>query len=107
MIENAELTWVMIALAFATTMAGRFIVRRFRVHFRPIQAYEKMPQLVADAVEGRKRLHFSLGGSAIGQSSTVSALVSAEIIYRMVERLAISREQPLITTSQMMTLPLA
>jgi hypothetical protein len=107
MIDNAELIWIMMAVAFVGTLAGRFIVRRFKVHFRPIPAYTTLPLLIADAVEGRKRLHFSLGSSTLGQPSTVSALVAAELIYRMTETLAMSREQPLITTSQIMTLPLA
>lgn len=107
MIEHAALTWALVALAFAATLAGRFIVRRFGVHFRPIPAYVQLPELAADAVEGDKRLHFSLGASAIGQSSTVSALTSAEIFYRLTERLAIGQQIPLVTLSEPLTLPLA
>jgi hypothetical protein len=107
MIENAGLTWVLVIIAFAATMVGRFVVRRFHVRFRPIQAYSTLPRLAADAVEGDKRVHFSMGSSALGQSSTLSALASAEIIYRMMERLSISRQRPLLTLSDPMTLPLA
>lgn len=107
MIENAGLTWALLIIAFAATMAGRFIVRRFNVRFRPIQAYTILPRLAADAVEGDKRVHFSMGSSALGQSSTLTALASAEIIYRMMERLSISRQRPLLTVSEPLTLPLA
>ncbi len=105
--NNAELTWVFVALAFALMLAGRFIVRRFRVRMRPILAYAVLPELAADAVESDNRIHFSLGASALGAESTLSALVGAEVIYRLAERLAISRQSPLITVSEPLTLPLA
>lgn len=105
--NNAELTWVLLAIAFAATIAGRFVVRRFKPRFRAIPAYAVLPELAADAVESDNRIHFSMGSSALGSASTISALASAEVIYRMSERLAISRQSPLITLSDPMTLPLA
>ena len=107
MIDHAALIWSLVAIAFAAMLAGRFIVRRFRPYMRPIPAYERLPVLAADAVESAQRIHFSLGSSAIGETSTVAALVSAEIVYRLAERLAISRQMPLVTLSNPMTLPLA
>ncbi len=107
MIDDAGLTLVMLALAFAATMVGRFVMRRFSPHFRPIPAYVVLPELAADSVESSHRLHFSMGSSALGETSTISALTSAEIIYRLAERLAISYEMPLVTTGSAMTLPLA
>lgn len=107
MIGDSELIWVFVAITFAAMMAGRFIVRRFSPHLRPIRAYERLPVLAADAVESARRVHISLGDSALGSSSTVAALVSAEIAYRMSERLAISRHLPLLTLTSPMTLPLA
>ncbi len=107
MIDNSELIWVVVAITFAAMMTGRFIARRFTVRLRPIRAYETLPVLAADAVESAKRVHFSLGDSALGSASTVTALVSAEIAYRMSERLAISRQLPLLTLTSPMTLPLA
>jgi len=107
MINDSELIWVVVAITFAAMMAGRFIVRRFTVHLRPIRAYETLPVLAADAVESAKRVHISLGDSALGSTSTITALVSAEIAYRMSERLAISRQLPLLTLTSPMTLPLA
>jgi hypothetical protein len=107
MISDAGWTLIFLAIAFAATMAGRFMVRRFGVHFRPLRAYTVLPELAANAVEGNRRVHFSLGSSALGQPSTISALASAEVIYRLSERLAISRLTPLITLSDPITLPLA
>ncbi len=105
--NNAELTWVLLAISFVATVVGRFVVRRFTVHMRPIRAYGILPGLAADAVESDRRVHFSMGSSALGASSTVTALASAEIIYRLAERLAISRRTPLVTLSDPITLPLA
>jgi hypothetical protein len=106
-INDAGLMWAMVAVTFAAMMAGRFIVRRFRTHWRPIPAYQTLPTLAADAVESAKRVHFSLGSSAVGGTSTLAALVSAEVVYRLAERLAISRQLPLVTLSHPVTLPLA
>ncbi len=106
MINDGDLIWVFVAIAFAAMMVGRFIVRRFRTTMRPIPAYDRLPVLAADAVESAHRVHMSLGSSAIGESSTVTALVAAEIVYRLSERLAIGRQPPLVTLSNPMTLPL-
>jgi hypothetical protein len=107
MINDAGLTLAMLAVAFAATMVGRFVVRRFSPHYRTIPAYVVLPELAADAVESSHLLHFSMGSSALGETSTISALASAEIIYRLAERLAISYETPIVTTSSALTLPLA
>lgn len=105
--NNADLTLILLMIAFAATMVGRFLVRRFTLRFRRIPAYEALPLLAADAVESDRRLHFALGHSALGESSTVSALTSAEIVYRMAQRLAVGKHAPMITLSSAMTLPLA
>jgi hypothetical protein len=107
MVSNVDLTLPLLALAFVATLLGRFFVRRFNPRMRPIPAYEWLPALAADAVESNKSVHFSMGHSALGETSTIAALASAEIIYRMSERLAINYQTPLITLSSTMTLPLA
>jgi hypothetical protein len=107
MISDAGLSLVVLALAFAATMIGRFVARRFSPRYRPIPAYIVLPELAADAVESSYRLHLSMGSSALGETSTISALAAAEIIYRLTERLAISYQTPLVTTGSTMTLPLA
>ncbi len=107
MINDAGLIWVIVALVFAFTLAGRFVVRRFTVRFRPIAAYDALPNVAADAVESAKRLHFSFGSSTLGDSTTITTLASAEIMYRMAERVAMGRQTPLVTLSNPLTLPLA
>ena len=107
MITDAPLSLALLAIAFAATLTGRFIARRFAPHMRTLRAYDMLPNLAADAVESSNTIHFSMGSSALGTSSTITALASAEIIYRVTERLAISYKTPIITLSEMMTLPLA
>jgi hypothetical protein len=107
MINNAGLTLAVLGVAFAATMFGRFMAKRFSPRYRPIPVYTILPELAADAVESSYRIHFSMGGSALGEASTISALASAEIIYRLAERLAISYQTPLITMGSTLTLPLA
>lgn len=105
--NNAELTLVFLAIAFVATLAGRFIVRRFGLRLRRIPAYDALPLLAADAVESDHRLHFSFGHSALGSASTISALASAEVTYRVAERIAVAQQPPMITLSEAITLPLA
>mgnify|MGYP000284800114 CR=1 FL=1 len=66
-----------------------------------------LPELAADAVESSNRIHLSMGSSALGSSSTITALVSAEVFYRLSERLAISRQSPVITLSDPEKIPSA
>lgn len=105
--NNADLTLVLLAIAFAATMAGRFIVRRFGLRLRRIAAYDALPLLAADAVESDHRLHFSFGHTTLGANSTVSALAAAEVFYRMAERVAVAQQPAMITLSSAITLPLA
>jgi hypothetical protein len=105
--NNAELTWVLLAVALVQTLVARLLWRRMRLLLRPIDAYRVLPEQAADAVESSNRIHFSLGSGALGESSSVSALAAVEVIYRLSERLAVSRQTPLITLSQPLTLPLA
>lgn len=107
MITDASLSLALLALTFAATLLGRFIARRWSPFYRPIPAYDRLPALAADAVESSHTIHFSLGSSTLGDSTTISALTAVEIIYRLAERLAISRTSPLITMGNPLTLPLA
>jgi hypothetical protein len=107
MISDASLSIALLAIAFAATLVGRFIARRFSPHMRRLRAYDMLPELAADAVESSNQIHFSLGSSALGDTSTLTALTSAEVVYRLSERLAISYETPIITLSEVMALPLA
>ncbi len=105
--NEPEITIALLAIALAATLAGRWFVRRFGLHFRPIPAYTVLGALAADAVESDQRVHLSFGSSDLGRAGTVSALSSAEIFYRLAERLAISPKSPVITLSDAVTIPLA
>ena len=105
--NNAELVFVFVGLAFAATMFGRLVARRAPLRLRPLAAYDTLPALAADAVESANRVHFSIGNSSLIDTTTISALTAAEVIYRMSERLAVSREMPLITFSDPLVLGLA
>jgi hypothetical protein len=105
--NNSALTPYVLLIALVATIAGMALARRRKLLLRPLPAYVVLPELAADAVESAYLVHFSLGSSAVGEASTLSALASAEVVYRMVERLAVSRRTPLITLSNPLTLPLA
>ncbi len=105
--ENAELTLVLLVIAFAATLGGRVLLRRISLILRQIPAYEIMPAAAADAVESDNRLHFAIGGDGVGTLGTASALAAAEMVYRLAERLAISHRTPLVTLSDALNLPLA
>lgn len=105
--DYSEYTLAILVAMFGLTLVGALFARRRELPLRPIAAYTTLPQMAADAVESDYRLHFSMGTSAISQISTVSALASAEIIYRLVERIAISPQVPLVTVGDPVTLTLA
>ncbi len=105
--DNRELTWAVLTIAIAATLIGRMIARHRTLSLRRIPAYVVLPEMAADAVESDYQIHFSLGSSGVGQLSTVAALASAELVYRLTQRLAIARHSPIITLSDPVTLPLA
>jgi len=105
--NEPEITVALLALALAATFAGRWFVRRFGLHFRPIAAYRALGVLGADAVESDERVHLSFGGGDLGRSGTISTLAAAELFYRVAERLAVSPKSPVITLADAVTIPLA
>lgn len=105
--NDSALIIVLLTIAFSATLIGAVIARRVAVPLRPIAAYQALPEIAADAVESARRVHVSLGSSAVGEPGTVSALVSSKIAYQLAERMAISPYPPLVTLSQGTTLPLA
>src|SRR5687768_16633163 len=100
------LTWVIILTGFASLLFGSLIVRRRRtpLDLRPIEGYAILPVAVDEAVESARRLHLSLGASAVGQGTTLAALAGNEIIYALTKRLSFTRQLPLVTMSDPITL---
>ncbi|NDJ76285.1 MAG: hypothetical protein GYB65_08490 [Chloroflexi bacterium] len=105
--ENVEVIIVLLVTALAATLGARTLLRRIPLVLRQIPAFDVLPAAAADAVESSYRLHFALGSSGLGFGGSLSTLVSAEVIYRLAQRLAVSRQSPLITLNDALTLPLA
>lgn len=105
--NESAYTWTLLAITLAATLIGALIARRRALALRPISALTALPVMMADAVESDHAVHFSIGGAAIGQRSTVSALASAALIGRLASRLAVGERVPLLTLSAPLTLPLA
>lgn len=103
------LTWVIVLAAFGSLLLGSLIVRRRRtpLDLRPIEAYRVLPLSMDQAVEADRQPHFSLGSSAVGQETTVTALASADLMYYLVRRFSFTRQIPLVTLSDPITLALA
>ena len=82
-------------------------LRSRAIQLRTIPAYQSLPRALDATVETGKALHVSLGGSAVRDESTLSALAGAEVLYLVAERAAISDAPTLVTLSDPVTLGLA
>lgn len=107
--NEALLTWAIVLLAFGSFLIGTQIVRRrrTRLDLRPIKGYQALPLLIDESVESDLPPHFSLGTSGVGQTSTVTALASADVMYYLVRRYSFGRQVPLVTLSDPMTAAIA
>jgi hypothetical protein len=80
---------------------------RWRIfQFRPIAAYSALPMLVGEAVESDKTVHVSFGSSAVRDSTTLTALATAEILYHVAERSSLADKPSVVTVSDPITLGL-
>jgi hypothetical protein len=106
MIDEMILTWIIILFGFASFLMGSLITRRHRtpLDLRPIEGYQILPVAVDEAVESARRLHLSLGASAVGQETTLAALAGAEVMYHLIRRMSFTRQLPLVTMSDPVTL---
>lgn len=101
--------WLLLTAAFAALSIGTVVSRRRRNPFtlRRINAYRTMPHNVDGAVESNQLVHFSVGGAAIGQTSTLSALAALSTMYILAERQAFATNTPIITLTDPITLAVA
>lgn len=81
--------------------------QRLRLTLRRIPAYRAMYSAVSEAVEAERPMHFSFGGSGLGNEATVSALASAELLYHLAERAALASHPPIVSLSDPTALGLA
>ncbi len=66
---------------------------------RPIDAYQSLPATVGTAVETGKRLHFSLGTGAIGDTDTAATLAGLTVLDQISAAAAVSDRPPIVTTA--------
>jgi hypothetical protein len=101
--------WLLLTAAFSALSIGTVVSRRRRIPFslRRIEAYRTMPLNVDGAVESNQRIHFSVGGAAVGQSSTLTALAGLSTMYILAERQAFASNVPIITLTDPITLAIA
>ena len=87
-------------LVFLLLMLGFWVfVRRQDVqHLRPIEAFTRLQNAIALAVEDGSRLHVSLGHGNLIELQAASALIGLHMLQRVV-RVASDSDQPPIATS--------
>jgi hypothetical protein len=66
---------------------------------RPIAAYHSLPATVGTAVETGRRLHFSLGTGAIGDTDTAATLAGLTVLDQISAAAAVSDRPPIVTTA--------
>lgn len=98
---------ILLLTMVVSVVVAQFIRRRPNLYaLRPIPAYQTLPQMVGEAVEANRPMHFSLGSASLGGENTLLALASAELFYHGAERAAISAVPPLLTVSDPTAIPL-
>src|SRR5258708_5728264 len=98
------LIYVIILLVLVITAIAA--IRARSIQLRRIPAYASMPLTVGEAVESDKAIHVSFGSSAVRETSTISAVAGAGILYYLAERAALADKPPLVTMSDPVTLAL-
>lgn len=107
--NDALITWALLLVGLVFLWIGSYFVRRRRtpLALRPIEAYRVMPLIADETIESNRLPHISLGASGIGGETTVTALASADVMYYLVRRMSFSKQIPLVTLSDPITLLLS
>jgi hypothetical protein len=79
----------------------------FKPALRPIRGYETLSKQVGEAVESGGRMHVSLGPNRIIDEGTGVTLAGLAVLDIVSEASAISDQNPIVTTSDAATLPVA
>jgi hypothetical protein len=87
--------YVVILFAFLLLIIGASRMRR--TPLRPLPAVQAMTGAASQMLETGRALHVSFGGSALRDTSTLSALATAEILYSLAGN-ALLGDKPIITT---------
>jgi hypothetical protein len=101
--------WIILAVAFSVMMLAAFFIRALKTRpaMRTISGYEYLPMMSDAALETDRPLHVSIGSAAIGQQSTLTALAGFSLMYALIERQAFTRQVPLFTLSDPVSLAIA
>ena len=97
-----------VAMTMALVYSVRFFLgrRQRRVAQRHIAGFERLPVWVGQSLEANRPLHLALGGSEIGQSSTVTALAGAEFFYQISLASRSADVMPIVSTASAAAIPL-
>lgn len=99
------LLYVIILFVLVVTIVAAARLRN--IPLRPIAAYEGLAQSVSHAVESSRAAHVAIGGAAVRDSSTITAMLGAEIGYQVAARAVSGDRPPIITVSDGITLGVA
>ena len=98
---------IFIIITIFLVYTARFLqARRRRATMRPIEAFNKIPIWVGQAIEANRPLHLSLGSGGVGDNTTVLTLAGAELFYFVIQDATIGDVSPIITTSSTAAVPL-
>jgi len=106
---DAQITVLILGVAFISLLLGSTVVRRRRtpLDLRVIDGYRVLPLAIDAAVESDRPPHFSLGASSVGAQTTLAALAASDLMYYLVKRMSFERRLPLVTLSDPITLAVA
>ncbi len=99
------LVYAIILFVLAATLFGAMRLRN--APLRRVPALSAMLLNVGEAVETGKGAHVSLGGSALGSTSSISAIAGAELAYHVASRAALADRPPIVTVSDGLALRLS
>jgi hypothetical protein len=106
---TAIITIIIVLFAFVVSVVATQIIRARRdsIVLRRIPAYDRMPMLVSESIETDRPVHFSFGSAVLGGATTPLLLANAEGFSLLAQRAAVGIRTPLMTTSEVATLPVA
>lgn len=74
---------------------------------RPIEAFDRLPAMIGEAVESGRRLHLSLGSGVLGQADTATTLAGLTAAGQVAAQSIASDRPPVITSADGSTMLLA
>jgi hypothetical protein len=99
----AEILSLLVLLLIAALMLTFTVMARRKGAvprvLRPIEAYQSLPATVGTAVETGRRLHFSLGTGAVGDTDTAATLAGLVVLDQISDAAAVSDRPPIVTTA--------